>query len=370
MYSLVIPVYRNEDSIPELLAVVAGMNASLGGALETVFVVDGSPDGSAELLRTLLPAQTFASRLVLLSRNFGSFAAIRVGLQHATGPYYAVMAADLQEPPELALEFFSLLAAGDHDVVIGTREDRADPFLSRLSGGLFWATYRKFVVPAMPRGGVDVFGCNQAFRDCLLSCEESNTSLVALLFWLGFRRKDVGYRRRERVHGTSGWTLKKKVSYLLDSVFAFTDLPVRLLMLFGIGGLVVSVVLGLSVLIAKLGGWLDVPGYAATILVVLFFGGINALGLGLVGSYAWRGYENTKRRPLAITLREMTFPAASGRRTPDEESTCPSTSTPTHSASPRTSAREPGSGPSPTSFLEHASAATATSATESSSKTT
>jgi glycosyltransferase involved in cell wall biosynthesis len=370
MYSLIIPVYRNEGSIPELLAVLADMNASLDGKLQPVFVVDGSPDGSAELLASLLPAQSFASRLVLLSRNFGSFAAIRVGLQHAAGPYFAVMAADLQEPPELALEFFAALAAGEHDVVIGARSDRADPFLSRVSGNLFWAAYRKFVVPAMPRGGVDIFGCNQAFRDCLLSCEESNTSLVALLFWLGFRRREVAYSRRERVHGKSGWTLKKKINYLLDSIFAFTDLPVRLLMVFGTAGLLVSVALGLIVLAAKLAGGLDVPGYAATILVVLFFGGINALGLGLVGSYAWRAYENTKRRPLAITLREISFPAASGRRTPDEETTCPSTSTPTLSASQRTSVGERASGPSPMSFLEHASAATATSVTESSSKTT
>jgi len=307
MYSLIVPVYRNEDSIHDLLATVDTMNTELGGRLEAVFVVDGSPDKSADLLAALLPQQRFAARLVLLSRNFGSFAAIRVGMQHATGQYFAVMAADLQEPPELALEFFRTLQQGEYDVVVGTREGRADPLGSRLSAGLFWGAYRKFVMAEMPRGGVDIFGCNTAFRDTLLACEEANTSLVALLFWLGFRRQEVAYTRRPRAHGSSGWTLKKKITYFMDSIFSFTDLPVRVLMTFGTIGLLVAITLGLVVIIAKVGGWVDVPGYAATILVVLFFGGINALGLGVVGSYAWRGYENTKRRPLAVAMRELTY---------------------------------------------------------------
>ena len=211
-YSLIVPVYGNEDSIHDLLAAVERMNVQLDGRLEAVFVVDGSPDKSAELLQALLPDQTFASRLVLLSRNFGSFAAIRAGLQHATGDVFAVMAADLQEPPELALEFFRLLGADECDVVVGTRQDRDDPLLSRLSARLFWGVYRRLVVPSMPPGGVDIFGCNRVFRDTLLACEEANSSLVALLFWLGFRRREVAYTRLPRLHGTSGWTLQARRS--------------------------------------------------------------------------------------------------------------------------------------------------------------
>ncbi|MET7418535.1 glycosyltransferase family 2 protein [Dactylosporangium sp. NPDC005555] len=312
MYSLIVPVYRNEDTVHDLLAAVGDLHDELGGRLEAVFVVDGSPDRSAELLQALLPAQRFPARLVLLSRNFGSFAAIRVGLQHATGDYFAVMAADLQEPPELALEFFRTLAADEHDVVVGTREGRADPLGQRVAARLFWGVYRRIIVRDMPSGGVDMFGCNRAFRDCLLACEEANTSLVALLFWLGFRRKQVAYTRRPRAAGGSGWTLRKKVTYLMDSVFAFTDLPVRLLMTSGTVGLLVSLTLGAVVVSARLAGLFDVPGYAATVLVVLFFGGMNALGLGVVGSYAWRGYENTKRRPLAVAARELHY---TGRRT-------------------------------------------------------
>lgn len=153
-----------------------------------------------------------------------------------------------------------------------------------------------------------MFGCNEAFRNCLLSCEETNTSLIAMIFWLGFRRKQVSYDRRERTHGVSAWTFRKKINYLMDSVFAFTDLPIKFLLGLGVVGVAVSVFFGLLVLFARLSGLLTLPGYAATMLMVLFFGGINTFGLGLVGSYAWRGYENTKHRPLAIILREFKFP--------------------------------------------------------------
>lgn len=313
MYSLIVPVYRNQDSIKDLLRAVDAMNTTLGGRLEAVFVVDGSPDESAAQLQQLLPRQDFSSRLILLARNFGSFAAIRVGLKQASGEYFAVMAADLQEPPELVLSFFNTLAGNEFDIVIGTRESRADAWGSRWISNIFWAAYRKFIVPQMPIGGVDVFGCNRAFRDYLLSCEESNTSLVALLFWLGFRRSQIAYSRRERAHGVSAWSFRKKLNYMMDSIFAFTDLPIKILLALGAIGLGVSLLLGLGVLAVRMLGLVSVPGYAATILAVLFFGGINTLGLGLVGSYAWRSYENTKRRPLAIIMREQVFDFRSGR---------------------------------------------------------
>jgi len=307
VYSLIVPVYKNQDSIGELVDTIAGLNHKLDGKLEAVFVVDGSPDQSADILQALLPKQAFPARLILLSRNFGAFSAIRVGLQKSSGPYFVWMAADLQEPPDLALRFFKLLSEDAADVVVGTRNARDDPMFSRLFSRLFWAVYRKIIFPEMPPGGVDVFGCNQAFRDCLLACEETNTSLVALLFWIGFRRSEVPYRRRARVRGTSAWTFMKKFNYFMDSVFAFTDLPIKLLLGLGTLGVFVSVLLGLIDIIGRLSGHITVPGYVSTILVVLFFGGLNMLGLGVVGSYSWRAYENTKRRPLAVIAREVNF---------------------------------------------------------------
>jgi len=318
MYSLIIPVYKNEESLPDLLAVLTDMNEKLAGKLEVVIVVDGSPDNSYAILRQRLPEMPFASQLLLHSRNYGSFAAIRAGMQVACGNYFAVMAADLQEPPELALEFFQLLEADEADVVVGTRDARHDPWRSRWSSEIFWWVYRKFIIKEMPPGGVDMFGCNRQFRNELLSLDESNSSLIGLLFWLGFRRKTVAYQRRERQHGVSAWTLKKKINYLMDSIFSFSDLPLKLLISFGGIGVVFSLLFGLLVLLLKATGWVEVPGYTATVLIVLFFGALNTAGIGLLGAYVWRAYANTQGRPISVVMRAESFLGKTDNKTNQE----------------------------------------------------
>jgi len=304
-YSIVIPVYGNELSLEPLTERLAALGPKLDGQLEVVFVVDGSPDRSGEVLARLLPDQPFASRLIYHSRNFGSFAAIRTGLQRASGSYLGVMAADLQEPPELMMEFFTRLASGSTDLVIGVRRSRgADPTASALGSRLFWALYRRLVQREMPVGGVDVFACSARVRDVLCRMEDVHTSLVAQLFWIGFRRELVSYDRRPS-QGVSGWTLRRKLRYLSDSVFAFTELPVRLLWLVGVTGMAVGLVVGTIVLVARATGTIAVPGYAATVLILLLFLSLNSLGLGIIGSYVWRAYDTIKQRPGAI-VRDVT----------------------------------------------------------------
>jgi glycosyltransferase involved in cell wall biosynthesis len=299
-YSIIIPVYKNAESIPRLIQAIDEINKSLNNEVEAVFVVDGSPDASFELIQKELPNLPFAAQLLAHSRNFGSFPAIRTGLMAATGEYFGVMAADLQEPPELLISFFQSLSNDECDVAIGTRNARKDPFFSRVASSMFWGLYRKLVVHDMPKGGVDIFGCNNTFKEQLLKLEESRSSLIALIFWLGFRRKFVDYDRQTRQEGKSAWTFKKKLEYMMDSVFAFTDYPIRLLIKMGAIGSLISAAIGLLVIIARIHGTIAVPGYAATMVVVLLLGTLNLLGLGLVGTYAWRAYENTKQRPLAV----------------------------------------------------------------------
>jgi polyisoprenyl-phosphate glycosyltransferase len=307
LLTLVVPVFRNEDSIAELITVVQNLSDELSGALEAIFVIDGSPDRCAEILRRELPLRPMRTKLVVLTRNFGSFAAIRIGLLNGTGQHFVVMAADLQEPPEMVLQMNQALHEDAVDVVVGVRVTRDDPLLSRIPAQVFWGFYRRFVVPEMPPGGIDVFGCNRAFRDTLLQLQESHSSLIAQIFWLGYRRKTLAYHRQERRHGKSAWTLRKKINYLMDSVFAFTDLPVRLLIRTGSIGIFLALIYGMVLVASKLLGNISVPGYAMTALLIVFFSALNLLSLGVVGSYAWRAYENTKARPLAVALRIESF---------------------------------------------------------------
>lgn len=308
MISVVIPVYRNSETLPALLTALAGLHLDLDGGLEAVFVVDGSPDDSYLQLAARLPAERFPSQLLALSRNFGSFAAIRAGLAAARGDRFAVMAADLQEPPELILEFDRVLRGGEHDVAIGRRTGRIDPLPTRLLARAFWAGYRRLVQSEVPAGGVDVFACDRHVRDHLVALGEANSSLVGLLFWVGFRRVLVPYRRRRRAGGRSAWTLRGRLRYLGDSVFSFTDLPIRWLLWIGSCGFAAAVVFGLIVVVARVGDRIEVPGYAATVLAVTGLGGLNCLALGIIGSYVWRTFENTKQRPNFIVASHRVFP--------------------------------------------------------------
>jgi len=299
-------VYRNEENIPDLLQALSALAAKVPG-FEAVLVVDASPDNAEALLRAALPNLGYPAQLLSLSRNFGAFAAIREGLAHARGHLFAVMAADLQEPPELLERFFRMLRADEADLCLGVRRSRADPGPSRFLSQTYWRLYKRFVIREVPAGGVDVFGCNQAVRAALLSLNERSGSLIGQLFWVGFRRREVPYDRRARTKGTSAWLLTKRLRYFVDSVFAFSDLPIHVLVAMGGVGAALSAVVAVVVLAAWLLREIPVEGYVPIMLAVLFFGFATLLALGIIGIYVWRISENVRGRPNAIVARrEMT----------------------------------------------------------------
>jgi glycosyltransferase involved in cell wall biosynthesis len=293
--------------LPSVLTRLAAVAEQLHGSLEAVFVVDGSPDDSAAVLSNLVPQQSLSVQVLEHSRNFGSFAAIRTGLAAARGDFIGVMAADLQEPPEVMTGFFMQLECGDYDVAVGRRASRSDPTGSALMSKVFWGLYRRIINPDIPPGGVDVFACTRVVAHRLVLLDESHTSLVALLYWLGFRRVEVPYDRVARAYGKSGWTLRKKLAYLSDSVFAFTRIPIHALTALGVVGTIITVLLGLVVLVSWLAGRIDSPGYTPLMLTILLSTFLLLTGMGVLGSYVWRTYENTKRRPVALTRSHWTY---------------------------------------------------------------
>ncbi|RYZ86386.1 MAG: glycosyltransferase, partial [Proteobacteria bacterium] len=248
--------------------------------------------------------RSFDVKLVSHSRNFGSFTAIRTGLRVAQGQYFAMMSADLQEPLELVTSLFRTLNRGEADVALAVREGRSDPPLSILLSKVFWGFYKLFVQKDMPSGGIDIFGCNRLVRNALLSMEEANTSLVGQLVWIGFKRVEIAYTRLARRHGKSAWSFSKKVKYLMDSLFSFSDFPIRFLLLAGSIGVVAACLSVAAIIYAHMSGRIEVPGYASLSVFLLLFSSFNCVGLGIVGSYVWRAYENTKKRPEFILLEE------------------------------------------------------------------
>lgn len=312
MLSIVIPVYKNEENLDRLLPTLESVTAACPDPAEVVFVVDGSPDRCLDILRERLPRAAFASQVVALSRNFGSFNAILAGLEVGAGRTFAVLAADLQEPPELALKFHEILSKGEADIVFGVRKSRSDPWADEVVSRLFWGIYRRLVLPELPPGGVDMFGCTRAVRDRVVALQEPNSNLIALLFWVGFRRAYLPYDRQPRREGTSAWTLAKKLRYCVDSVFNFTDLPIRLLLGVGTVGTMTALAYAIVLLVTRLTGRIEVPGYTATALAISFFGSITSLGLGILGQYLWLVLQNSRRRPCYLIERVDQFRAFSG----------------------------------------------------------
>ncbi len=306
-YSVIVPVYRNRDSIPDLIDRLMSLEHARTGCLEGVFVVDGSPDDSLDVLRTTLAKANLPAQLISLSRNFGSFSAVRAGLKVARGEYVGVMAADLQEPPEVLEAFFDSLEAGECDIALGQRTGRQDPAISSFAARIYWAAYRRLINRDIPAGGVDIFGCTGEVARLISTFAETHTSLVGLLFWIGYRRKYFPYVRQARQHGKSAWTFGRKLRYLFDSIYAFTDLPILLLQAIGFFGVIGSVTVGVAVFVGYLLGRIQQPGYTPLMIGILASTSALLLGLGVVGSYVARAYENSKGRPVSIVASHESF---------------------------------------------------------------
>lgn len=305
-FSLVIPVYKSEDNLPKLFESVNKLSILLERQLEVVFVVDGSPDNSLKILLGHIPQFAHPVQIIELSRNFGSFQAIRAGIESSTGEFIAICSADMQEPIELLVSFFKSLEDGECDIALGTRRSRDDGWFNDLSSNLFWKTYRRYVMKDVPVGGVDIFACNANFRRSLLALNETRSSLIAQIFWLGFRRKFIEYDRAKRSAGKSSWSTKKKVDYMLDSIYSFTDLPIRLVTMTGAIGAIGAILVGIVILVLRLLNFIEVPGYTPILLSVLLLGALNLFAIGIVGTYIWRTFENSKARPLAVIAHKHT----------------------------------------------------------------
>jgi glycosyltransferase involved in cell wall biosynthesis len=303
--SIIVPVYRNAASLAALTEELQTLGTKLPCPLEVVFVDDGSPDNSTQILKKLFASKqfNFEAKLIRLSRNFGSFNAIRAGLDNAGGQYLAVMAADLQDPPEAILSFLEKLLQGECDVVLGTRQNRRnDPWLTRATSHLFWGCYRRLVQKEMPSGGFDLFACTAQARDVLSNLRESRSSLVGMVLWAGFRRAAVPYERRLRTHGKSAWSFTRRVRYVFDSAFSFSNLPITCLLVGGAVGITLSIMYLVLVMVLTLCGRITQPGFPTLAGLITVFGGANLFALGILGEYAWRAYENTKGRPNFVVM--------------------------------------------------------------------
>ena len=307
--SIVVPVYKNEGSIDQLLHRINEISAAVSGMVEAVFVVDGSPDKSLDTLRSQLPMAGFDAKVLLLSRNFGAFSAIRAGLREARGDATVVMAADLQEPTSLITNMLGIVQLDEADVAVGVRQSRKDGVVSRTLSAVFWKIFNRVSSLELPRGGVDIFALSRSARETLNTFEESSTSLIGLIYWMGFRRQEVPYHRVERRVGKSSWSLQKRINYAKDSVTAFSEFPLTVFLWSGAVGAIVSLVFALIGAFQYIFTSDHQSQREVTAIGLLFVASYLMAGLGVLGTYLWRIADNVRKRPDSITWKTWEIPS-------------------------------------------------------------
>jgi len=296
--SVVIPVYYNEGSLPDLFAELMRVEDKLRHSrnieLELIFVDDGSGDGSfAELMK--IKKRRPDTRIIKLARNFGAIHAVKTGLQYVTGDCFTMLAADLQDPPELLLNMADKWLAGSK-FVICVRESRQDPPLSKLFARMYYSILRLAVTKDYPSGGFDVALMDRLMLPYLQkSGKNINISLFA--YWLGFEPEVIYYQRQERVHGKSRWTFSKKFTYLLDSILGFSVVPIRMISFTGFAVALLSFIYGIVLVVNASVNHVIVPGFTTIATLVAFLLGLIIIMLGIIGEYIWRIFDEVNQRP-------------------------------------------------------------------------
>ena len=294
--SIVIPVYYNEDNLKPLYEdLKKKFIDEIEYEYEIVMVNDGSLDRSYQVMKELA-AQDKNIKIVSLSRNFGSHAAILCGLEKCTGDCAVVKAADLQEPTELLIEMVESWKKGNN-VVLAVRQDREESLGTKFFANTYYWLVRKAALANMPEGGFDVYLLDRKVINVLLSLDERNSALTGQILWSGFKTEQIPYVRLEREIGTSKWTLKKKIRLVTDTLFSFSTLPISLVTGIGTVSFIGALVWGLVVLIFKLMGLIQVSGWTTLFIFNLFSFGIIMVTLGILGGYLWRTFDASRNRP-------------------------------------------------------------------------
>lgn len=298
--SIVIPVYFNEPNLPDTVLQLLALTDRLPAyELELVFVDDGSEDRSLELLletRELFPSQI---KVVKLTRNFGTMAALQAGLTVASGDCVGVIAADLQDPPELFLEMVSHWEKGIK-AIFATRSDREESFLQKLFSNFYYALINRFAVPGYPPGGFDFFLVDRQVIDKINNIHEKNTNLMTLIFWLGYQAVFIPYVRRKRVKGKSRWTFRKKLKLFVDTFVSFSYFPIRLFSFLGLIYAILSFSYGALIFVSWLMFGIPVQGWVPMMLVLTFTAGLQMTLLGILGEYLWRTLDAARGRPMYV----------------------------------------------------------------------
>lgn len=299
--SIVVPMHNEEAGLDAFFARVTGVLESMGERWEIVCVDDGSRDGTFDALAQA-HARDARIKVLRLSRNFGKEAALSAGLAHARGDAVVPIDADLQDPPELIPALFAKWREG-YDVVNAARTSRqGETWFKKASARAYYRLFELVSPIRLARDTGDFRLLGRPVVDALNQLPERSRMMKGLFAWVGFRQAYVPYDRPPRFAGCSQWSFGRLCKLALDGITSFSSWPLRIWSFIGATIALLAFAYAMFLVARTLAHGVDVPGYASLMVVVLFVGGVQLVGLGVLGEYLGRVFEEVKERPLYLIM--------------------------------------------------------------------
>lgn len=299
--SVIVPCYNEQGALPfyydkmkEVMALLPELS------FEIIIVDDGSTDGTLEAAKQLAKSDD-RIRYISFSRNFGKEAAMYAGLKNASGKYTAIMDADLQDPPEMLPKMYRVITEEGYDAV-GTRRvtRKGEPPVRSFFARKFYKIMSRISKANMVDGARDYRLMNRKYVDALLSLGEYNRFSKGLFGWVGFKVKWLEFENVNRIAGETKWSFGQLFLYSLDGIVAFSNVPLYMASIAGIGSFIAAIAAMIFIIVRRLVFGDPVAGWASTVVIILFIGGIQLLSIGILGLYLSKLYLEAKNRPIYL----------------------------------------------------------------------
>ena len=299
--SLVVPCYNEAENIAAFQQAAIDAFSSCNYDFEIVFVDDGSTDATLHELRKAFREQKCPVKVVSFSRNFGKEAGLYAGIQHSTGEYVCLIDADLQQRPEIARDMVKILESEpEYDMVAAYQDRRGEGKVLSFFKKCFYGLINKLSDVKLKSDASDFRTFRRSVADSLLTLGEYHRFSKGIFAWVGYATKFIPYVACDRNAGTTKWSFRKLFNYAVDGIIGYSTKPLRIATFMGGLTSIAAFIYLLVVFIQRLAYGIDVPGYASTIILILFLGGVQLLCIGIIGEYVGRIFEQSKQRPIYL----------------------------------------------------------------------
>lgn len=300
LISLIVPAFNEQDNLPLLYTRICAVDwNSRGCDIEIIVIDDHSTDDSSLVLQKLAKEDSRV-KWIRFSKNFGSHQAFAAGVEICSGNAAVLLSADLQDPPEFVLELIEKWFNG-YKVVWAVREHRRqESIITQLFSRMYYWLMNRLACMEMPPRGADFLLIDKMIIRLLRLHPEKNTSIIALIQWMGFSQVWIPYTKMPRKSGRSKWTFVKKLKLAIDSFISFSYFPIRFMSVMGIGLSTLGIIYAAFLIVRRIITVCPIEGWTSLICVVLILSGVQLLTLGVLGEYLWRAFDETRRRPRYI----------------------------------------------------------------------